>query len=103
MVIKLKLLLQCLLEPKIDWDDLVPSKIQHLWEWWRKELSELQSLLMPRCYFPKDITRVIQLHGFSDASETAYARMIYMWTVDSNGDAHLSLAMAKPRWPPSRG
>lgn len=32
-----------------------------------------------------------QFHGFSDASENAYAGMIYLPVVDSEGEVHISL------------
>ncbi len=40
------------------------------WLQWRKKLPLFSKHLMPRCYYPKSVTR--QLHGFSDASEKAY-------------------------------
>ena len=43
------------------------------------ELSLLSSIQVPRCYFRLKQTSVsVQLHGFSDASELAYAAVVYI-------------------------
>lgn len=67
----MKILLQRLWERKVDWDDPVPDDIYDVWLQWRSELHSLSDKPIPRCYSPKEAT--IQLHGFSDASEDAYA------------------------------
>ena len=61
MIIKMKILLQCLWEQKVD---LVPSQI---FDVWRSELQCLSNQHIPRCYYHNEAH--IQLHGFSDASE----------------------------------
>ena len=42
----------------------------------------------------------MQLHGFSDASELAYAGVVYLWMVHANGDVHTSLVMSKTKVAP---
>ena len=50
---------------------------------------------------PKEAnTTSIQLHGFSNASELAYAGAVYLWVEDLNNDVHISLVMAKTRVAP---
>ena len=101
VVIKLKLLLQRPWEAKIGWDNPVPPKVQRSWEHWSEELPELRRLILPRGYFPKDANiNVLQLHGFSDTSEAAYARRVYMQTIGSDDKIHLSLVMAKTKVTP---
>ena len=81
-IIKVKILLQKVWEAKIDWDDPVPQPIADEWELWRSQLKSLSRMHIPRCYFPKDVQVVsTQLHGFSDASESAYTLelSIYAW------------------------
>ncbi len=80
LVIKAKILLQLL----FNWDDLVPREILDVWTQWRFDLSSLSSKHIPRCYYPNEATIVsTQLHGFSDASENAYAGVVYLRMVDS--------------------
>ena len=42
----------------------------------------------------------MELHGFCDASEAAYAAVVYVQTVDQQGKVHVSLAIAKTRVAP---
>ena len=63
-----------------------------------RELPILMEKFIPRCYFPKHINiKFKQLHGFCDASEQAYAGVVYLRMVDTKGDVHTSLVPAKTR------
>ena len=97
--IKAKILLQRVWESKIGWDDLLPSSIHQSWLKWRSELHLLIEKCIPRCYYPKHANvESVQLHGFCDASEDAYAGVVYIRGQESNGDVHVSLVMSKPRF-----
>ena len=99
-IIKAKIL-QKLWEESVSWDDPVPSTIRQAWSQWRAELSLLSERYIPRCYFPKDATVVsVQLHRFSDASEKAYAGVVYIRMVDSAGGVHTSLIISKTKIAP---
>ena len=101
--ITMKILLQRLWESKVDWDDSVPEEIEDTWRKWRSELSVLSTLGIPRCYFPKEATVCsVQIHGFSDASEAAYAGVVYLRTVDSAGNVHISLITSKTKVSPTK-
>ena len=56
---------------------------------------------IPRCYFPKeaDITS-IQLHVFSDASQSGYGTVVYIRMTDSKGEVHVSLVASKTKVAP---
>jgi hypothetical protein len=96
-------LLQQLWVEKIGWDDSVPVHVLEVWERWRKELPVLADHFIPRCYFPSRAHVVLkQLHGFSDASEAAYAGVVYLRSVDSSGTIHVSLIMSKSKVVPIR-
>ena len=100
-VIKIKILLQRVWEQKVDWDDTVPKSIQEIWFRWRSELKLLSTKSIPRCYFPKDkFTNSRELHGFCDASESAYAAVVYFRTTDTYGGVHVSVVIAKTRVAP---
>ena len=100
-IIKVKILLQRLWEMKVDWDDPVPDSIKESWLQWRSELPCLSDKHISRCYFPKGVTiESTQLHGFCDASEDAYAGVIYLRLTDSDGNVHVSLVIAKTKVAP---
>ena len=100
-IIKAKILLQRLWEQKVDWDDTIPQSIRDAWLQWRSELNKLTVMNIPRCYFPRtaQITS-FQLHGFCDASELAYAGVVYLRMTDSNENVHISLVAAKTKVAP---
>ncbi len=100
-VITVKILLQRLWELKVDWDDDVPLSVRTVWERWRSELSLLSEKCIPRSYFPKEACiSSLQLHGFCDASEAAYAGVVCIRMVDSTGRCHISLVASKTKVAP---
>ena len=99
--IGMKILPQRVWEQRVDWDDPVPETIQKTWHQWRSELPSLVHKGMPRCYFPKNVQVVsLQIHGFCDASENAYAGVVYLRMADSTGVVHTSLVMSKTKVSP---
>ena len=94
----MKILLQRLWELKIAWDDPVPEVIEDVWRRWRRELPSLTTLPIPRCYRPKEFTATsVQLHGFSDASEEAYAGVVYLRLESTEGRVHTTLVVSKTK------
>ena len=71
------------------------------WLKWRSELDLLPTKLIPRCYFNKG-TEVasLQLHGFSDASENAYAAVVYLRVTDTFCRTQVSLVSSKTKVAP---
>ena len=100
-IIKAKILLQRVWETRIGWDDPLPEPIHQDWMTWRSELQLLTRKCIPRCYHPKNIQITnIQLHGFSDASEDAYAAAVYIRVQDKSDTAHVSLVFSKTKVAP---
>ena len=101
VTIQMKILLQRLWEAKIDWDDLAPENLLEVWLHWRKELPTLAIIHIPRCYSLVGFSpSSMQLHGFSDASEEAYAGVVCLCLVDSTRRIHTTLVMSKTRVSP---
>ena len=100
-IVLAKILLQGVWEEGWSWNEPVSWQIRDTWEKWRSQLPMLQDHLIPRTYFPKQsIVASKQLHGFSNASESAYAGAIYLKAVDSIDNTHIALVMAKTRVAP---
>ncbi len=96
-IISVKILLQRLWEHGIGWDDDVPSSIR---ESWRAELKLLSDKRIPRCYFPHQDVVSIELHGFSGASESAYAAVVYLCCTDTEDNVSCSLITSKTKVAP---
>ena len=99
--IKLKILFQRLWELKLEWDDTVPLSVKTQWLKWRTELPLLANCHIARCYFPRDsFITSWQLHGFSNASELAFAGVVYLRMIDTNENVHVSLVTSKTKVAP---
>ena len=95
------MLLQRLWGEHLGWDELVPPAINDTWDKWSREVGEFQRCSIPRSYIPKDANIVtLQLHDFLDASEMAYAGVVYIRGIDSEGVTHVSLVIAKTKVAP---
>ena len=69
------------------------------------DLSSLKPIKVPRCYFSNAITakpECYELHGFCDASSKAYAAVVYLRTVNSNGEIEVNLVASKTRVAPMK-
>ena len=101
VIVKMKILLQRLWEEKLNWDDPVPEHVYQVWYQWRSELSQLTTVHIPRRYSPSNAAiSSIQLHGFSDASEDAYAGAVYLRIEYSTRRVHVSLVTSKTKVAP---
>ena len=95
-LMKPKIILQRLWEDGLDWDDPVSRAIHETWERWCGELPILCGHLISR----REVDAAsMQLHEFCDASELACTVVVYLRAVDQDGLVHVSLIMAKTRWP----
>ena len=78
-IITPKILLQRLWEEPLGWDGAVPQAINNVWQKWIGEIDEFRRYSIPRNYFAQRTgVKTLQLHGFSDALETAYAGVVYL-------------------------
>ena len=84
---------------KCDWDDTVPQRSLAVWQQWCSEFHVLLERKLPWRYFPKyfDITP-IELHGFCDAPESAYAGVVYIRATKVDSCIHhTALVIAKTK------
>ena len=99
--IKMKILFQRLWEMKVSWDDEVPDPVRDAWLRWRSEMSMLTMKYIPRCYYDKRTSVAsMELHGFSDASEQAYAAVVYLRIECTNGSTQVALVSSKTKVAP---
>lgn len=99
VLISAKILLQKMWKNKSDWDDNPSQEILEFWNKFQSTLPVLRDIKIDRmivCDQPVSI----QLHGFSDASETAYGSCIYIRSVDMNNYINVRLVCSKSRVAP---
>lgn len=94
-----KIILQKLWMERVAWDEVVPKNIAHTWLKLREELLNLNSINIARRVTCDNYTR-IELHGFSDASESAYGACIYIRSINCEGNISLNLLCAKSKVAP---
>ena len=100
-----KILFQQTWEEGIDWDDPMPVEVERQWREWFDGLRALEAIGVPRCLHPFGSDTGIQdqsLHVFSDASELAYAAVVYMVTESSPGSRSSVLMLARARVAPTK-
>lgn len=86
------------------WDDPLTDKLRPRWESWKRDLTNMEKINLPRSYAPVDFGRVTkrELHHFSDASTTGYGQCSYLRLRNEEGNIHCALVMAKSRVTPTK-
>lgn len=98
-VVKAKLIMQRIWKLQTDWDSYLPDEIKQNWLNFVKNIPFLNELEINRHIFlPNSLT--IHLHGFCDASMSAYGACIYALSEDSFGNRKSTLICAKSRLAP---
>lgn len=98
-LICMKMLLQKLWLAGLNWDEILPASIQAEWTHFRRQLPAIETIAIPR-WVKTSPHAAIELHGFSDASEKAYAAAVYVRVQISDDDFAVHLITAKTRVAP---
>ena len=100
VTIKVKTLFQSLCKAKLHWDH---KRILKVWTELTTALSIAKPIVIDRWYLysPLNSTRGqrFSLHGFFDASKTAYADVVYL-RVETDSGSHVSILSSKTRVAP---
>lgn len=99
VVVVAKLIIQMLWRLKLSWDSALPLEIHTKWSTFIQQLEHLKKLSTPRhgiCSSPTSL----ELHGFADASESAYGACIYVRSKDAAGKYSVNLLCARSRVAP---
>ncbi|XP_076278390.1 uncharacterized protein LOC143208142 [Lasioglossum baleicum] len=95
-----KVLIQSLWLLKVDWDTPLPEKEELMWQQFQQQLPALQTLRVPRWLGTRSSTQPLEIHGFADASERAYAAVVYSRTLNAEESTTVSLIVAKSKVAP---
>lgn len=98
IIIRAKILMQAIWLKGVGWDDALDTSITQIWQELRHDLSNVNNIKIPRWIgFNNDN---IEIHGFCDASQNAYADAIYARIKYSDNTFHSTLILAKTRVAP---
>ncbi len=85
----------------IMWDEEIPNNIQEQYQLWKSQLPLLRNVPFQRCYFRTNSNVITtELHGFCDASEDAYAAVVYIKACYNQGPPTIALVSAKTKVAP---
>ena len=94
------MIFQKVAESGVDWDDAVSDEVKKDWKKWLETSNILKEFCIPRNFLLKHTElrndAEYQLHGFCDASDSAFSCAIYLRGV-SPGKAHVSFVIRKPK------
>ncbi|XP_076659879.1 uncharacterized protein LOC143363163 [Halictus rubicundus] len=99
VVVTAKLIMQRLWAARCDWDEPIPDRLRNEWQTYLGNLPDLEAIQIPRPIASGPVRRR-SLHGFADASSTAYAAAVYIRSVLQDGRVEIELLIAKSRVAP---
>ena len=87
LFITVKALFQDLCKLKTNWDEPLNEELAHKYSSWLSDLLKVQCIAVKRCYIPNVYENLVslQIHGFGDSSEVAYAAVVYLRIETSKG------------------
>lgn len=95
----LKRLMKYLWLVGVNWDETIPEEAMTSWIQYHRELPVLATQQIPRMVTPPNA--IYELHGFSDASEAAYAAAVYL-RIDTGTKVKCHLLMRKSKIAPAK-
>lgn len=84
---------------QFSWNDVLPEIDENQWDNIRSTIEAVNDIKIARHCFAKNF-KTIELHGFCDASESAYGAVIYALTTDEQDEVQISILCAKSRVAP---
>lgn len=100
VIIQAKLLMQELWITKLSWDTELPPELMLKWNRFKNELNSVQSIKIYRWIKYNSTNNGIEIHGFCDASEKAYAAVIYSRIENMQGEVSITMLTAKTKVAP---
>ena len=83
---------------KKGWDEELSDDELSKYKGFISELRNLQKVSIPRCYLLKGKkVQNVQIHGFSDASESGYAGVVYLRVEYETGEVQVRFVMSKAK------
>ncbi|XP_054708437.1 uncharacterized protein LOC129218237 [Uloborus diversus] len=99
ITIKSKIMMQKMWKYQVQWDENVPPDIAREWTELAEDTMSVKYVKIPRFLSTGD-SNELKLFGFSDASEKAYAAVIYSCSTEENEKTNVQLVISKTRVAP---
>lgn len=99
VVIRAKILIQSTRMRQLDWNSPLPPVDEQLWRRLLNDLPLLENLRVDRWLGTDDHNTHVELHGFADASERAYAAVVYL-RISGRASTTIRLLAAKTKVAP---
>eukprot|EP00794_Sanderia_malayensis_P016989 gene16989-18701_t len=101
MITPIKVLFQEICTTKVGWDERLPDQLRNSWQSWIRSCKKTAKIEVPRYHFLEVQERPteIELHGFCDASQDAYAAAVYV-RYQGTSSTTTDLLMSKTRVSP---
>ncbi|UYV70708.1 hypothetical protein LAZ67_8000337 [Cordylochernes scorpioides] len=96
VMLKIKLMIQTLWAAKLTWDEPIPVRLQESWKALQNDLASLHQVQIPR-WIGMFEPATYEIHGFADASQRAYAAMVYIKIIHNSSIHEVYLLAAKTR------
>ena len=88
---------------KIDWDEELHGDSRERFNSFVSDLQHLSNVRVPRCYFDvRSKPTNIQLHGFSDASQQAFAAVVYLRSTHEDSRVAVKFVASKTKVTPTK-
>lgn len=100
VIITAKIIMQKLWLQSCDWDDRVPENTLQIWTQYYVQLPRLNCLILPRWTGQSSDVVSSEIHAFSDASNLAYAAVVYLRLILPSGQIITSLIASKSKVAP---
>ncbi|XP_037809660.1 uncharacterized protein LOC119602300 [Lucilia sericata] len=98
-IIIAKMIMQQIWKDQIDWDETLKPDTLRSWLSFLDDYPNIRMIKIPR-FVNYNPSYNIELHGFCDASEKAYAATLYLRTTSENGQVSTHLLLAKTKVAP---
>ncbi|XP_046417532.1 uncharacterized protein LOC124178336 [Neodiprion fabricii] len=103
VVVRGKIFIQELWSAGLDWDDPLPKILATRWRIYEEELKDIALISVPRYFGSRAnlaASQSVELHGFSDASQSALSAVVFLRLLTESNDIRVSLVAAKTRVAP---
>ncbi|XP_071582180.1 uncharacterized protein [Temnothorax nylanderi] len=100
VIVRAKILFQSTWLQGLEWDQPLPAADDQAWRRLYRDMPAISCLRIPRWLHTRREDCAIEMHGFADASERAFAAVLYIKTSVDGGRNVITLLLAKTKIAP---